>query len=619
MILLSVVVGIVALYAALELWVVAVLLGAAQLGSLWMRRASLRARKRRQLSAQAKSLLEERDNARAQFKSLHAVRAPTRSEALALCAQSATELLHAMHSRRVSVETVMRAHIARAIAATEKLNCNAQEPFEEALDEAIAVDARLADRAYVPRPLEGLPVSIKDCLDQRGWHSTCGLASKCVDRVDRDGLVVALLREQGAIPFVRTNVPQALMAPETANYVFGESCNPFSLLHTPGGSSGGEAAIVAALASPLGIGSDIGGSLRGPAHFTGICTLKPTPGRVTRLGSTVPRHGTYGLQPHIVPTTGPMARCVDDLVLPLRHCWWTERCFELDPTCVPLPFNEAAFRATTPYKVGYFETDGLVSAAPAVRRAVREAAAALASLPHVTVVQFDAPRFDDAVYLFYALLSAEGKFEGFENALDGEPLHSVYGDLATLAKLPTILRGGISALLGVLGEKRLARLVNETNQKSAAELWKLVTKQRQLISCWLEQMQEHKVDVLICPPCAQPAFLLGQSRDVTPMACSYNFVFNLLHFPSGVVPVTRVRADEATSEAYSALEVNHRDRIARLLAKGQVGSAGLPCGVQVVGLPNRDEHVLRVMRELESALNKARGAPFDVAELARSF
>jgi fatty acid amide hydrolase len=161
--------------------------------------------------------------------------------------------------------------------------------------------------------------------------------------------------------------------------------------------------------------------------------------------------------------------------------------------------------------------------------------------------------------------------------------------------------------------------VNETNQKSAAELWKLVTKQRQLISCWLEQMQEQKVDVLICPPCAQPAFLLGQSRDVTPMACSYNFVFNLLHFPSGVVPVTRVRADEATSEAYAALEVNHHDRIARLLAKGQVGSTGLPCGVQVVGLPNRDEHVLRVMRELESALNKARGAPFDVAELARSF
>lgn len=576
---------------------------------------------RRRMAAQAEALRLERDRAREAFLSSKAWTAGLvpQAEALAICSQSAQNILSSIHSRRVSCERVVRAHIQRAVAAALAFNCTAQEPFAEALAAAVAVDKRLANAAYVPGPLEGLPVSIKDCFDQKGLHSTCGLASKCKDPVEHDGLIVAALRKAGAIPFVRTTVPQALMAPETASFVFGDTLNPFSPAHTPGGSSGGEAALIAALASPLGLGSDIGGSLRGPAHFCGITTLKPTPGRTTRLGSTIPRNGLggldYGLQNHIVPTAGPMGRSVGDVVLALRHCLWTKSTLAADPQTVPLVFDDAQYNATTPYTVGWYETDGFVAAAPAERRAVREAVEALSTLPHVKVVRFDPPRVDDCVYLFFSLLAAEGNFEGFDNGLDGEELHGVYGVVSVIAKLPRLLRAGLAGLLQVLGEKRLARLLRDTGAKSASELYRLVVKQSLLTREWLSAAQAAGIDVLICPPCATSAFTHLASKDLM-MACSYNFVFNLIHWPSGVVPVTRVKAEEASVEAYRAVEPT-RDKIAKLLAKQQVGAEGLPVGVQVAGLPWADETVLRVMRELEAALRG--GAAFDTPARAKEF
>lgn len=179
---------------------------------------------------------------------------------------------------------------ARTIGG-QMLNAVTEECFQEAHDSV----QKITNVNGKTNSLRGLPISIKDCIQQRGFDATCGSAVRLGQPFATDGLVVATLRNWGLIPFVRTNVPQLLMMAETENYVFGQTKNPWDLSRTPGGSSGGEAALVASGCSVLGLGSDIGGSIRIPAHFTGVVGFKPTPQRVTRSGSVVPRlHGRSG-------------------------------------------------------------------------------------------------------------------------------------------------------------------------------------------------------------------------------------------------------------------------------------------------------------------------------------
>ena len=160
---------------------------------------------------------------------------------------SATALLAAMEARDLSAEYVMRCFVARAMAAGRALQCNAEEPFEAAVAEAAACDAERARGGAVRGVLHGLPISVKDQLDMAGFDSTCGLACRTFAPSQSDALLVALARSQGAIPFVRTSVPQLLMLPETFSAAWGTACNPHDLRRTCGGSTGGEGALTAAL------------------------------------------------------------------------------------------------------------------------------------------------------------------------------------------------------------------------------------------------------------------------------------------------------------------------------------------------------------------------------------
>ena len=129
--------------------------------------------------------------------------------------------------------------------------------------------------------LEGLPISVKDQFDQKGFHSTCGMMARLDAPKRQDGLLLAKLRAQGAIPFVRSNAPQLCLAPESDNRIWGATRNPYNLARTSGGSSGGESALLASGASPLGIGTDIGGSVRIPACYCGLAAFKPSSARVS--------------------------------------------------------------------------------------------------------------------------------------------------------------------------------------------------------------------------------------------------------------------------------------------------------------------------------------------------
>ena len=310
-----------------------------------------------------------------------------------LLSLSATDLHRHMHvTGEVSCVEVVLMYSLRSMAIGALTNAVTEEFATEALAEAARVDQRIAARrdgtdSSAPGILEGIPLSVKDAFDQKGADTTCGFAVRCFQPSEEDGLIVSLLREAGAIPFVRTNVPQGLMVPESMNVIWGAAANPWDLDRTPGGSSGGEAALLAARGSVLGLGSDIGGSLRIPAHMTGVYAFKPTPARITLDGLGIPTLGSVSGQMAVRPVAGPMAHSVDDMLLMLR-AWLVPRMWESDPTVPRLPLDEDVISGASGPKslrIGYYESDHWFEPAPACSRAVRQAVVALQEAGHVCV------------------------------------------------------------------------------------------------------------------------------------------------------------------------------------------------------------------------------------------
>ncbi len=186
-------------------------------------------------------------------------------------------------------------------------------------------------------------MSVKEIIDVAGTDSTCGLAARCFQPATEDALAVRLLVEAGAVPFVKTNVPQALISFESINNVFGRVLSPWDKARTPGGSSGGEGALLASRCSPLSLGTDIGGSIRIPCAFNGLYGLKPTSNRVSRKGLGVPRKGNSNGQVILRAACGPLGTCVRDLSLVCEAWWGNGRMWEEDPYVMPKLFDRQTY------------------------------------------------------------------------------------------------------------------------------------------------------------------------------------------------------------------------------------------------------------------------------------
>src|SRR5712664_4988443 len=196
---------------------------------------------------------------------------------------SAGELADAIRSKKLSSRVIVEAHLERIAKVNPKLNAVVQLTAEAARKEADEADAALA-RGEIKGPLHGVPITIKDTLETTGVICTGGTKGRANYVPKTDATAVARLRAAGAIFLGKTNVPELAGAIESDNLVYGRTNNPYDLTRTLGGSSGGEAAIIAAGGSPLGLGTDAGGSIRIPAHFCGLAAIKPTSGRVPRTG-----------------------------------------------------------------------------------------------------------------------------------------------------------------------------------------------------------------------------------------------------------------------------------------------------------------------------------------------
>jgi fatty acid amide hydrolase len=508
---------------------------------------------------------------------------------------SAARLAGMLGKGEVTSREVVSAYLEHIDAVDHRIHAFTEVLRDSAIAEADASDSRRRAGASLG-PLDGLPVTLKECFDFAGRPTTLGLPSWRGRVASRDAAMVEALRGAGAVLLGRTNLSQTMLFPEARNPLFGQTANPRSLAHTPGGSSGGCAAAVASGMSPLSVGTDIGGSVRIPAHYCGIFAFKPTLDRLPMRGYRTVAAG----QEVVRAMAGPLARSVDDLTLLLRSLD-PHRMTALDARMPPLAWSDPGEVDLQGMRVGMYTADGVLSPSRALVRAVDRAADAL-SARGLEVRPFAPPDGRVMMSAYLGALSADGGAAVLA-ALAGGEVDPVLEPMRRVAGIPAPLRHAGARAARAVGQQGLALMLDSLGEKTVGALWQLTSDLRAYRAELLDAMDHAGLTLLLCPPAATPAHLHGDSRNFL-LASSHSMAFNAAQLPAGVVPVTRVRAAEAVRNA-------GRDAIERHAARIDAASAGLPVGVQVVGKPWQDHVVLAAMKAIE--LEVARDGDFPAA------
>jgi amidase len=452
---------------------------------------------------------------------------------MSIALQSAVEQLKLLRNNDISPVELAEEHIRRI----ERLNpaLNAIVDFDP---DKIRAQARKAKAGE----LSGLPITIKSSISVASYRCEVGSVLRRGDIAERDAVAVARLRAEGAVILGTTNCPEFLMAYETDNLLHGRTNNPWDLERTAGGSSGGEAAAIAAGMSAAGLGSDSGGSVREPAHFSGICALKPTSGRISSIGHVPACIGPFST----LGAIGPMARSIADVELLFRVA--SQPC-SFDPAGTPVTYRPVTMPEAKRLRVGYFEDDGLVPVTIETRQAVRDAADALRQQGFE--VQEYRPSSLEAARKLWDIFFVQCGAMFYEPEIVGR-------------------RAGLSPVfLDFLADAERRAPLTAT---SLLQAWAQMDLVRSSI---LSEMEEFPL--LLTPVCSVPAFRHGErkwtieGKSVAYLdAMRYTQWFNLLGAPAAVVRV-------GTSDC------------------------GMPIGVQIAGKPFLDEAVLTVASAVETA------------------
>lgn len=495
---------------------------------------------------------------------------------------SASELLQLIDKGEVSSRQVTQHFIDTIKQKDPDINAVVVPLFEQALREADHADELFREGKRTGK-LHGLPITIKECLDLKGTPSTLGVVRRKDDiRQNTDDYIAALQRE-GAIILGKTNVAQLLIYFESCNPVYGVTKNPFNVKYSCGGSSGGEGAVIAYGGSPIGIGTDIGGSIRIPAAFCGVCSIKPTMQRIPDLCRFVDNP----LPVSINSVTGVIGNSADDLQLMLEIINT-----EASKKNKNEPLKSIKEVDITKLKVGYFLSDGLFEPMSAVKRGVLEAVEQLKKAG-VQVTEFTPPNLVEAEELFFKILSADEAVLFTQNLQKEKAMPQAAG-LLMLAKAPAFVRSILSGLTGLLGQKAVNRIIpyfggkGETFRKENIERQKAFTAKYEAA---MNNSAIGKLDAVLSPVCAMPA-ILHNTADKVGLGGIYTGQYNVTGFPAGVATVSKVKPEEAIGRKTTA------DLSIKTAAKIEASSTGLPLAVQIAAR-HWDEHiVLALIKQL---------------------
>lgn len=468
-----------------------------------------------------------------------------------ICYLSAGTLAEQIRRKKISPVDVVDAHLTRIENLNPKLNA-----FVEVDAQSAQRRARFAEEAVMHGktlgPLHGVPVSVKSSIEVQGLRWEAGTQLRAGTFGRKDAPLVDRLRRAGAIILGTTNTPELLMAWETDNLLYGRTNNPWDLTRTAGGSSGGEAAAIASGCSAGGVGSDGGGSIRVPAHFCGICGLKPTPGRIPSTGHFPTSVGPFAL----LGVVGPMARTISDLKLLYEVMQGPD---PGDTSSAPVPIRWPDEKTLKKTRVGYFEDDDRTPVTEETRAAVRKAATALQR------AGFDVQPF---------------RPQGLEQAR--ERWWEFFG-IAGGMLLGPMLKGREATLSPILKEfNQWVSLEKPHTGESLLDAWIARDVLRMEVFGEMEEFP-----ALLCPVAAMPAFRHGErswkidGKTVKYLdAWSYCEWFNLLSMPGVVVP-------------------------------GGLSKEGLPIGVQIVTRSWEEELALSLAEVIERECGTWKSPPLD--------
>ncbi|KAF5523509.1 Acetamidase [Colletotrichum aenigma] len=477
----------------------------------------------------------------------------------------------------VTSEAVVKAYIRKAVETHEKTNSLTEVLFEEALEQAKELDAYFAKNGVVVGPLHGVPVTLKDQFNVKGFDSTLGYVGRSFSPAADDAAVVKMLKKLGAVVIAKTNLPQSIMWCETDNPLWGLTTNPLSKDYTPGGSTGGEAALLATQASMLGWGTDIGGSIRIPSHMNGTYGFKPSSARLPYRGVPVSTEG----QEHVPSSIGPMARSLSTIQMTMKHLI-NEKPWEMDSRCVPIPWREDVYQETLsrPLTIGVLFDDNVVRPHPPLTRVLRSAVESLRAAGH-EVLEWNADLHEDCIRVMDLYYTADGCEDIRKDVIaGGEPF------------IPHV-----------------ERLINRGKAISVYEYWQLNRRKWDMQQAYMEKWRSIRspttgraVDILLMPPMPHSAVPHAGCRWV-----GYTKVWNFLDYPALVIRRGNVSQDDL-SEPWMYETRGPEDEWNKKLWEDngkEMAGLRLPVGLQIVGRKLEEETVLAAGKIIDDLIQAA--------------
>ncbi|KAG2366570.1 general amidase [Suillus spraguei] len=474
---------------------------------------------------------------------------------------------------------VTTAFSKRAIVAHQLVNCLTEIFIDRALARAAELDNHLKKTGKVVGPLHGLPISLKDQLCIKDW--------KPLWYAEKNAVLVDILIECGAVPFVRTNIPQTLMWPETFNNIFGRTTNPNNVSLTPGGSSGGESALVALKGSPLGVGSDIGGSVRLPSAFCGIYGLRPSYGRVPYCGA---RNSLEG-QDSILSVFGPMTSSIGGLKVFMKAVVNSKPWLK-DPLAVRKKWDEDEYDLVDHGSgkdlcFAIMWDDGVIVPHPPIRRSLEITKAALQKAGH-KVVEWKPIKhrlLGDVAQDIWNAASAEDYM--ITTSSTGEPIIATMAlDDADIVISPFCPQnGGITAYKLWQVQK-----LRQNIRKEYLDHWNTTAS---------ETGTGRPVDAIICPVAPFAALPHGKNR-----YADYTTVWNSLDYPAAIFPVTTVDSTLDRKEPPHSFYDDIDKEVYELYDPEKFKNA--PVCLQLVGRTLEEEAVIKMTEIVDAALAAAK-------------
>ncbi|KAH7127450.1 amidase signature domain-containing protein [Dactylonectria macrodidyma] len=491
----------------------------------------------------------------------------------------ASKVVDLIKRGELTCTSITKAFIRRAVKTHDQTNCLTEVAFQDALSRAAKLDEYFSLEGKLFGPLHGVVVTLKDQFDLKGYDTTLGYVGRAFCPAKEDAVLVKILRSLGAIVIAKSNLPQSILWSETENPLWGLTTHPFHKGYTPGGSTGGEAALLACGASLLGWGTDIGGSIRNPAHMLGLYGLKPSSMRLPYRGVPVSTEG----QEHVPSSVGPLARDLNTIHLAMTSIIETEP-WEQDARCATAPwrgdlYNEVQSR---PLVIGVLMDDDVVRPHPPISRVMREAVEALRSAGH-EILEWNADMHPECINTMDLFYTADG----------GEDIRT------------DILKGGEPFL------PHVERLINRGKAISVYEYWQLNRRKWELQQAYLEKWNSirspktgRKADIVLMPPVPHAS--------VPHRGChwvGYTKVWNLLDYTALVIPGGSINSTdlEASWEFDPRGPEDQANKSLWEEHKTDMASLGLPVGLQIIGRKLEEEKVLGAGKVVDDVVRKLRG------------